>query len=102
MRAMSLLCLFALMLTAAFAQAQSGEFKVPGSPDGPSAQHATASDPPPALDENDPLGDVTKRMGTIAANLEKLDTGEQVRQQQTHVVSHLDELIERLRRKRGG
>lgn len=82
--------------------AAQGDVKTPGGTEGPAAAERPDADPPPALNDDDPLGDVTQRMGTIATDLAQLDTGKSVRTQQSHVVSHLDELIERLRRKRGG
>lgn len=68
----------------------------------PAQQNAGAADakPAPALDEANPLGDLTQRMGAIATDLEKLNTGDDVRQRQHQVVSDLDELIARLRHRR--
>ena len=61
---------------------------------------AAPAKPAPALDEADPLGDLTQRMGAIATDLEKFDTGTTVRQRQHQVVADLDELIARLRHRR--
>ena len=54
------------------------------------------------IDEEDPLGDVAKRMGGVAKDLSKGKTDKKVQRKQREIVSQLDTLIERLRRKAGG
>ncbi len=54
------------------------------------------------IDEEDPLGDVAKRMGKVAVDLGRGQTDKKVQRKQREIVSQLDTLIERLRRKAGG
>ena len=66
---------------------------------------AMAQDVPPAsaiLDGDNPLGDLAGRCLQIEKGLEEQGAAASVRDQQKAVVLHLDELIERLRKKQRG
>jgi hypothetical protein len=55
--------------------------------------------PNPPLDENQPLADVGGRMGSVAVKLDAKDVSAPVQVAQGHIVGHLDDLLERMRKK---
>lgn len=55
--------------------------------------------PNPPLDENRPLGDLGDRMGVVGGRLAARDGSPPVQALQGHIVGHLDDLLERLRKK---